>query len=252
MAEAGGGHPPPPLHVGTPKREIEERLDPKCPFCRHPVPKYQAESDRNLMKRAKTNDPVAQGRMGSKCHREGDYKGAFECWTKAVELGSVQAHYQLSIMYQLGEGVKRDKKKGVHHLEQRQRFGQRFPRDYPIALTPQHNFTTREHDENDDQNGDSIQLAVRIPSMSHTFNSQTNTGCYMKFINCYVPYFLSDIKLYLVSPYSITQRSYPNAMGNCALKTARNVDSQTQLAVLGTNNFRMLYGGGDGHLDYTP
>lgn len=100
------------------KREIEERLDPKCPFCRHPVPKYQAESDRNLMKRAKTNDPVAQGRMGSKCYREGDYKGAFECWTKAVELGSVQAHYQLSIMYQLGEGVKRDKKKEVHHLEQ--------------------------------------------------------------------------------------------------------------------------------------
>jgi len=179
-------------------------------------------------------------------------------------------------------------------LHKFQRYGQRFPRDYPIALTPQHNFTTREHDENDDQNGGSIQLAVcttcptqairqfdmeickanfdgtqvRIPSMSHTFNSQTNTGCYMKFINCYVPYFLSDIKLYLVSPYSITQRSYPNALGNvsdtevtdemliyimqCAVKTARNVDSQTQLAVLGTNNFRMLYGGGDGHLDYTP
>ena len=85
----------------------------------------------------------------------------------------------------------------------------------------------------------------------------------MKFSNCYVPYFLSDIKLYLVSPYSITQRSYPNALGNvsdtevtdimqCAVKTARNVDSQTQLAVLGTNNIRMLYGGGDGHLDYTP
>ena len=89
-------------------------------------------------------------------------------------------------------------------LHKFQRHGQRFPRDYPIALTPQHNFTTREHDENDDQNGGSIQLAVcttcptlairqfdmeickanfdgtqvRIPSMSHTFNSQTNTGCY--------------------------------------------------------------------------
>lgn len=175
-----------------------------------------------------------------------------------------------------------------------QRYGLRFPRDYPIALTPQHNFTTREHDDINDQIGGSVQLAVcitcptqairqfdmeickanfdgrqvRIPSMNHTFNSQTNTGCYMEFINCYVPYFLSDIKLYLVSPYSITQRSYPIALGNvsdtevtdemliyimqCAVKTARNVDSQTQLAVLGTNNFRMLYGGGDGHLDYTP
>eukprot|EP00986_Skeletonema_menzelii_P010205 scaffold4887_cov153-Skeletonema_menzelii.AAC.3 len=97
-------------------------------------------------------------------------------------------------------------------LHKFQRHGQRFPRDYPIALTPQHNFTTREHDENDDQNGGSIQLAVC-------------TTCPTQAIRQF------DMEI---------------------LKTARNVDSQTQLAVLGTNNFRMLYGGGDGHLDYTP
>jgi hypothetical protein len=38
----------------------------------------------------------------------------------------------------------------------------------------------------------------------------------------------------------------------CVVKTAKDVDSHTQLAVLGTNNFRMLYGGSGGHFDYTP
>ena len=102
------------------KREIEERLDPKCPFCRHPVPKSQKEADMMFreIERVERNDPVALGKVGSQRHREGDYKGAFECWTKATKLGNVQAHYQLSIMYQLGQGVEKDKKKEIYHLEQ--------------------------------------------------------------------------------------------------------------------------------------
>lgn len=182
-----------------------------------------------------------------------------------------------------------------------QRSGQRFPRDYPIALSPQHNFTTKEHDENDDQNRGSVQLAVcmtcptqaihqfdleicatnfdgrhvRVPSISRTFNSQTNAGCYMKFINCYVPNFLSDISLYLESSY-FTRLSLPQSMESefarapssplcdvgdtevtdemliyimeCYVKTVGDVDIDTELAVLGTNDFRMLYSS-NGELD---
>ena len=101
------------------KREFEKRLDPKCPFCRHPIPNSQAEIDRNRMKRVKANDPLALREFGYRCFfEEADYKRALECWTKATELGDVISHYQLACMYQHGNGVEKDKKKEVYHLEQ--------------------------------------------------------------------------------------------------------------------------------------
>jgi TPR repeat protein len=33
-------------------------------------------------------------------------------------MGDVEAHFYLSVMYRKGEGVEKDKKKGLHHLEQ--------------------------------------------------------------------------------------------------------------------------------------
>ena len=49
---------------------------------------------------------------------EGDFNEAFEYWTKAAELGDVGSHYELSVMCGEGEGVRIDKKKQLHHLEQ--------------------------------------------------------------------------------------------------------------------------------------
>jgi TPR repeat protein len=69
------------------------------------------------MKRVEKNDPVAMTQMGGKRADEGDYKSAFEYWTKAAELGDADAHYNLSIMYRLGQGVEKDEKKDVYHLE---------------------------------------------------------------------------------------------------------------------------------------
>ena len=71
---------------------------PTCPYCRTPIPETQAEADRNSMKRAEANDPVAMRQMGANCAYEGDYSAAFEYWTKAAKLGDVEAHNQLSIM----------------------------------------------------------------------------------------------------------------------------------------------------------
>lgn len=95
---------------------IEERLDPKCPFCRHPVPTSQMEGAMLFqeMDRVKLDDPVALRRAGLLCHNEGDHN----YWTKATELGDLQAHYTLSVMYQQGLGIEKDKKKELHHLEQ--------------------------------------------------------------------------------------------------------------------------------------
>jgi len=55
-------------------------------------------------------------RIGKKSYNEGDYSTAFEYFTKAAELGDVEAHYNLSFMYQRGKGVEKDEKKASYHL----------------------------------------------------------------------------------------------------------------------------------------
>ena len=69
------------------------------------------------MKRIEKNDPVAMTQMGGRRHEEGDFPGAFKYWKKAAELGDLIAHYQLGVMYRMGEGVEKDEKKQVYHLE---------------------------------------------------------------------------------------------------------------------------------------
>ena len=99
-------------------REKEGRLEHNCLFCREELPKTQEKIDQNTMKRAKSNDPVALFEVGVKCHREGDDEGSFEYWTKAAGLGNIEAHYNLSVMYYQGQGVEKDTKKEVYHLEE--------------------------------------------------------------------------------------------------------------------------------------
>jgi tetratricopeptide (TPR) repeat protein len=100
------------------KREIEQGLEQKCPYCRELLPETQEEIERNLMKRAKANDPLAIFQMGAKRYNEGDYEGAFEYYTKAAALGDPESHFFLSIMYGEGEGVRKNLKKKVYHLEE--------------------------------------------------------------------------------------------------------------------------------------
>jgi TPR repeat protein len=72
----------------------------------------------NETKRIKANDPVALKEKGNKCSQEQDYDGAYEYWTKAAQLGDIEAHYNLSSLYLEGKGVEKDLKKEEHHLEE--------------------------------------------------------------------------------------------------------------------------------------
>ena len=102
-------------------REIEERLLPKCPFCRKAwVSKddEEIEINKQLMKRVEVNDPVAMYSMGTGKYKREDYKAAFGYLTKAAAMGNIDAHFQLSRMYDKGEGVEKDERKEMHHLEQ--------------------------------------------------------------------------------------------------------------------------------------
>ena len=69
-----------------------------CPFCREPVSRGNKKDRKRLMKRVKANDPVAMKEMGVDHYEDGNYDGALEYWTKAAELGDIEARitiYQL-------------------------------------------------------------------------------------------------------------------------------------------------------------
>jgi tetratricopeptide (TPR) repeat protein len=100
------------------KRENEQGLEHRCAFCREPVSNTMGEINKNIMKRIKKNDPVAMVHIGKKHYHQGEYDKALQYWTKAAELGDVDAHSCLGDMYYEGHGVEKDMKKAVYHLEQ--------------------------------------------------------------------------------------------------------------------------------------
>ena len=97
---------------------------PKCPFCREPAPppsdinSFEKNYRKQLTKRIEANDPVAMSILGHDHCAKGDYSGAFELFTKAAQLGDMEAHYKLAIMYRDGDGVEEDEEKLVHHFEE--------------------------------------------------------------------------------------------------------------------------------------
>ena len=102
-------------------RELKERNRfPKCPYCREPTPTDFNDEDfmKQIMKRAKANDPEAMCLMGLDQEDKLNYIGAFEWFTKAAELGHADAHCRLSYLYREGEGVEKDSGKEMHHLEE--------------------------------------------------------------------------------------------------------------------------------------
>jgi TPR repeat protein len=57
-----------------------------------------------------------------------DMNKAFELWTRAAELGSCIAHYQIGGAYYQGDGVEKDTKKAIHHFELAAMAGHEFAR----------------------------------------------------------------------------------------------------------------------------
>ena len=96
---------------------VKSKGDWSCPFCRTPVADNNEEHCKKIMKRIEANDPAAMREMGKKRYHEGDYVGAVDYWSKAAELGDLEAHCQLGFMYCYGEGVEKDEGKEVYHYE---------------------------------------------------------------------------------------------------------------------------------------
>ena len=97
---------------------VIRKIDDKCPFCRHPTPENEEETDKDLMRRVEANDTVAVRNMGFKRYNdEGDNESAIEYLTKAAELGDLVAHFELANFYRDGEFVGKDMKKVIYHSE---------------------------------------------------------------------------------------------------------------------------------------
>ena len=99
-------------------RQLQANKEQTCPFCRQTLAKTREEFKKNLMKRIAANDPVAMRQLGSAHCGEGDYESAFKYLGKAAELGDVDAHFDLSLMYMKGQGVEKDEEKETYHLEE--------------------------------------------------------------------------------------------------------------------------------------
>jgi tetratricopeptide (TPR) repeat protein len=103
------------------KREREQGLEPRCPFCREPAPKsdnIEEEHHKRVVERIKKNDPVAMSEMGKLHYHKGEYAKSLELWTKAAALGEADAHFRLATLYYDGNGVEKDENKAVYHSEQ--------------------------------------------------------------------------------------------------------------------------------------
>eukprot|EP00577_Skeletonema_sp_RCC1716_P025974 CAMPEP_0113424466 /NCGR_PEP_ID=MMETSP0013_2-20120614/29609_1 /TAXON_ID=2843 ORGANISM="Skeletonema costatum, Strain 1716" /NCGR_SAMPLE_ID=MMETSP0013_2 /ASSEMBLY_ACC=CAM_ASM_000158 /LENGTH=162 /DNA_ID=CAMNT_0000312479 /DNA_START=328 /DNA_END=813 /DNA_ORIENTATION=+ /assembly_acc=CAM_ASM_000158 len=99
------------------KREYEENLENICPFCRTHSPNSQEECHKNTLKRAEADDPIAVCEIGEMYYRAGD-ESAYKYFAKAAEMGDAVAHYNLSDSYRRGEGVEKDERKEIYHLEE--------------------------------------------------------------------------------------------------------------------------------------
>jgi TPR repeat protein len=82
------------------------------------LPESEEEAVKLTLNRVKKNCPAAMRLMGKKCIHEGDDEAAFKYFKKAAELGDMEAHYNLSIMYYKGGGVEKDTEKDIYHKEE--------------------------------------------------------------------------------------------------------------------------------------
>ncbi|EJK66717.1 hypothetical protein THAOC_12333 [Thalassiosira oceanica] len=94
-----------------------------CEFCRTPLSNDDASTLALVQKRVSKGDADAITHLGYK-YFHGEYglaenlPRAIELWTEAAELGSLDAHYILGLMYYDGEVVDEDKPRGIRHWQQ--------------------------------------------------------------------------------------------------------------------------------------
>eukprot|EP00985_Skeletonema_marinoi_P005778 scaffold2508_cov93-Skeletonema_marinoi.AAC.5 len=157
-------------YANTLVHEREARLQQiACPFCRHPSPKTDEENNKMKMRRVVANDPVAIREIGVKHYSNGDRERAFECFTKAAELGDASAHYFLSLFYRDGQGVEKDEKKGLYYLE-----------EAAIAGLPEARYDLAMLEEKNERYDRSAKHFIIAANLGHDESIQALKECYKR------------------------------------------------------------------------
>ena len=87
-----------------------------CLFCRTQTSDKE-EFRKRKKERVEANDPPSLFYKGKEGYNKGDYDEALKYWTKASELGDIEAQFRLGWMYWRGEYVDKDEDKGIYHYE---------------------------------------------------------------------------------------------------------------------------------------
>ena len=95
----------------------------RCEFCRTHHPTEDASKVTLAQKRVDKGDAEAMRFLGEqyfhgKVGLKQDVPRAIELWTEAVELGSIDAHLELGLVYYTGDGVEEDKSRGICYWQQ--------------------------------------------------------------------------------------------------------------------------------------
>ena len=125
------------------KQKNMSKMEDLCPFCRMPEPKSDKEEVKRLKQRIKSNEEDAEAflRLGNGYSYEliserwglkRDRNKAFELWSKAAKLGSVEAHDQIAKAYKNGfvpgHDGNLDMKKAQYHCEMAAKGGHEIAR----------------------------------------------------------------------------------------------------------------------------
>ena len=97
-------------------------MNDSCPFCRTPHPTGNAAKLAMIQKRVSKGDAAAFFHLAQKYFYgelglAKDVPRAIELWSEAAELESVEAHYELGVIYCAEKGTREDKPRGVHHWQ---------------------------------------------------------------------------------------------------------------------------------------
>ncbi|EJK69745.1 hypothetical protein THAOC_08966 [Thalassiosira oceanica] len=109
----------------------------ECPFCRTPMPDNDADELAMIKARVKKKDPEAIYNLGRQYWNgmlglQKDTRMAVKLWEEAAEFGTIDALFNLGLMYFEGMEVQQDKEKGIQlwkkaamqgHVESRHSLG---------------------------------------------------------------------------------------------------------------------------------
>ena len=103
-------------------------INDKCPFCRTPRHKNDADALAMAKARVQKKDPNAMKYLGDQYSRgrlglEKDMSRAVELWNEAAGLGSVGGCYELGLTYINGDGAEQDVARGVCFFEKAAMLG---------------------------------------------------------------------------------------------------------------------------------